>query len=414
MMFVTFGRTAKRGSRSAFTLVELLVVIAIIGVMVGLLLPAVQAAREAARRMSCSNNFKQIGLGMHNYHAAFNQLPKHGTGTPYRAGTDGEGATPATSSMSTDRLELSWLVPLTPYIEQQAVWEQISTPLVDSVTTAMFPAMGPGPRRSIAHHGTARYAPWLTELSTLRCPSDPGVGLPAQGRTNYIACVGDSMIEWHGGINDTGGNFSATAPQSRQASCRGVFIHRYNSSFRDILDGLSNTIAAGEVASDLGDNDIRTRAARSTTGDTAAVGGVLTCATYIDPLRPRFWQSAATFSQAAGPGTDAEQRRGFKWALSRSLWGMFTTISPPNSALCMNTNNYNAGILPPSSQHQGGCHILMADGAVKFITDSIEAGNQNSAAVGIAAAYLTPGSQSPYGLWGSLGTRAVKEQVQDF
>ena len=106
--------------RAAFTLVELLVVIAIIGILVGLLLPAVQAAREAARRMSCSNNFRQIGLGLHNYHSAYKQLPTQLGGT----GNDLQGADRYfLGSDRTNNQSLSFIVGLTPFIEQQALWE---------------------------------------------------------------------------------------------------------------------------------------------------------------------------------------------------------------------------------------------------------------------------------------------------
>ena len=106
----------KRSVANGFTLVELLVVIAIIGVMVGLLLPAVQAAREAARRMSCGNNFKQIGLALHNYHAAYNRLPTNCGGT-----TEFGAANPRCwdGSAVTNRSALSALVGLTPFMEQQ-------------------------------------------------------------------------------------------------------------------------------------------------------------------------------------------------------------------------------------------------------------------------------------------------------
>ena len=131
---------SRNSKNSGFTLVELLVVIAIIGVLVGLLLPAVQAAREAARRMSCSNNFKQIGLAVHNYHSAYKQLPMQMGGTNRTQGTTGARAQIAPTGMN--RLCLSWLVGLTPFMEQQAIWEQISNPVgkfpPDSTTLARF------------------------------------------------------------------------------------------------------------------------------------------------------------------------------------------------------------------------------------------------------------------------------------
>ncbi len=399
--------------RPAFTLVELLVVIAIIGVLVGLLLPAVQAAREAARRMSCSNNFKQIGLAVHNYHSAYKQLPTQGTGTPNRGGNP-DALTVAEAPLASNRLELSWLVGLTPFIEQQALWEQISNRYQDPISGGIFPSMGPGPRRWLSHHGAVRYEPWLTEVPGFRCPSDPGVGLPAQGRTNYVACQGDSAEQINGSIGDNGNPASSAASINRQAACRGFFVPREKSAFRDILDGLSNTIMAGEITTDLGDNDTRTRGAHSGGAGLGvrAAGGNLLCDAQVDPLRPQFWRSGFTvvpLQGNVGGGTDAEQRRGFKWAMSRSIWGVFNTILPPNGLVCMDTNNFNQGLLPPSSRHQGGVHVLMGDGAVQFVTDSIEAGNRNSAHVGNNAALLPAGSPSPFGLWGALGTRGAKE-----
>ena len=126
-------RVSFKLNRSAFTLVELLVVIAIIGVLVGLLLPAVQAAREAARRMSCGNNFKQIGLAIHNYHAAYNAIPKHGTGPR------NETRTTAWHTETTFQHErLGALVAILPFVEQQAMWERISNPSV--INGVSFPA----------------------------------------------------------------------------------------------------------------------------------------------------------------------------------------------------------------------------------------------------------------------------------
>jgi prepilin-type N-terminal cleavage/methylation domain-containing protein/prepilin-type processing-associated H-X9-DG protein len=406
-----------RHPRHAFTLVELLVVIAIIGVLVGLLLPAVQAAREAARRMSCSNNFKQLGLGIHNYHSAYDQLPIHNGGTTNSGGANVPNPMATTAAeipTSHNRLELSFLVGLTPFIEQQALWEQISNPLRDATSGNSFNPMGPNPRRTIGHHATAPYAPWLTEVPGFRCPSDPGTGLPAQGRTNYAACVGDSTRQMHIGVAADIGVLNAANANAARAGCRGFFVCRQSTRFRDVLDGLSNTICSAEIATDLGDNDNRTSGGpASSVNPIWGAGGALSCRTGIDATRPNFWSPTITLVPV-GAGPRNEAGRGFKWAMGRTIWTITNTILPPNSEICMMTNLFNEGIVPPSSRHQGGCHVLMGDGAVKFITDSIEAGNSNSPHVSETAGFLAPGSQSPFGLWGALGTRGASETIQGF
>ncbi|MCC9657245.1 DUF1559 domain-containing protein [Rhodopirellula halodulae] len=384
-----------RMKHRGFTLVELLVVIAIIGVLVGLLLPAVQAAREAARRMSCSNNFKQIGLAIHNYHSAYNAMPKHGSGTftqyPPDTGINPPGG---------NRCDLSALVGILPFIEQQGLWEVISNP-----TDTGFQAMGPWPNRQLADHAAVPYDPWLTNLPSFRCPSDPGVGLPAHGRTNYAVCLGDSGTLCD--VGDTADNGTSRGLRVyQQSACRGAFIPRTQTKFRAILDGLSNTIAMGEIITDLGDYDKRSHAVDSPV-EVWRENNALSCRQYIDTDRPQFWRN-----DGSTPFTgDAEQRRGFKWALARPLYTGFVTVLAPNDELCFQGNQEREGDVTPSSRHQGGVHVLMCDGAVKFITDSIEAGNSNSAQVRHGSGFLAPGSQSPFGVWGALGTRAAKEVI---
>ncbi|TWU47731.1 DUF1559 domain-containing protein [Rubripirellula reticaptiva] len=402
-----------RGIQRGFTLVELLVVIAIIGVLVGLLLPAVQAAREAARRMSCSNNFKQIGLAIHNYHSGFKQLPAHGTGTNPNVGVY------FNPSDTANRVRLSMLVPALPFLEQQALWEQISNPSsvrTDGDTAAAvgtvanpWPAMGPTPDQ-------IQYIPWTTDITAFRCPSDPGFGLPALGRTNYAAGLGDSCWQlYFGNANNVRVVTAATSAMAR-ATHRGFFQPQQNAKFRDVLDGLSNTIAMGEILTDLGDNSSRTQVTESAPNSSApgiSLGNIRNnpsrCLPLIDPLRPRFWQAQYKMQSRAAFA------RGFRWADNGPFFSGVTNILPPNREICGPYNTLGTTLIATmSSHHQGGCHVLMGDGAVKFVTDSIEAGNQTAPSVWVnGTGAASPGSASPYGLWGALGTRANKETISE-
>jgi len=384
-----------------------------VGVLVGLLLPAVQAAREAARRMSCSNNFKQIGLAIHNYHAAYNQLPRHGGGSHETPGGDSNGD--ETIGGGNDRSELSILVGLTPFIEQQALWESISNPsmqnLSNTTMTSPWSPMGPAPQ-------TREYVPWSSEIPGFRCPSDPGTGLPSLGRTNYAACLGDSGYILQKGINQTNGDPDTVYGQACRASHRGAFMVRNTTRFRDILDGLANTIAAAEITTYLGDLDTRSHTRRISPGSSSVsapsgnanvYSNPTACDKYIDPTRPQFWATAET-------GFDAGRKRGFKWASSNPIFTAVVTIRAPNKPLCLPTSDDEyGGVLPPSSRHQGGVHVLMGDGAVKFVTDSIEAGNETAAMtwqLRDGSDSNNVGGKSPYGLWGALGTRASKEVIE--
>ena len=380
-----------RSKHSGFTLVELLVVIAIIGVLVGLLLPAVQSAREAARRMSCSNNAKQLGLAMHNYHSAFKQFPAHRAGT---TGTKGY-VNLAGGNDDSNRARSSMLTGLLPFLEQQPLWDTISNPVSvqfnGTVRTQPWPAMGP-------NTWNGQYTPWRTLIAPFNCPSDAGPAVTT-GTTNYGACVGD-VVDQLGSRNP--------ARETR----RGIFMSATHQRFRDIVDGTGNTIAMCEMTNSLGSRDV--------SGGGAYDHGINPklnpdqCAALVDPLRPKFFAPGVLLLGYGAPiGKWGGSGRGNRWSDGGGNLSTVNTVLPPNRPSCAQTDwDAGDGIWTGGSFHPGGCHVVMGDGSVHFISENIDAGdaslptvtrpNQGGAPAGIA---------SPYGVWGGLGTMNARESV---
>lgn len=229
----------RRSASRAFTLVELLVVIAIIGVLVALLLPAVQAARESARRMSCSNNLKQMGLACHNYHDTYLCYPIS-VAYSVEGAPDSAGQNPGCGANCNGK---GWILSILPQMEQTALFAQFE-PYWGGTAIS-----GGGINNPAVQCRTAM----KTRLKSLQCPTDPDcnklsttqfqfIGTEV-ARTNYKGVLGEGRM---------GGAFPALggSPDCHNTiGCKGIFYrnnYREAVKMRDVTDGTSNTFMIGE------------------------------------------------------------------------------------------------------------------------------------------------------------------------
>ena len=360
----------KQKKRFGFTLVELLVVIAIIGILVALLLPAIQAAREAARRTECINNLKQIGIALHGYHDTFGVFPAHATGT----------ACPWGQHYDCNYRYMTGWIGLLPYMEQAPLYDEFANPVVTSART--FPPWGP-----YAYTGNGRgYPPLQQQVPGLLCPSDGPAhtkGPTTQGYTNYHFSFGDKIS----------GNFYDTSP-------RGVFGRINHMGTRDIIDGTSNTLAVSEALVGA----VGGRARRVKGGTAAAVTGLaqnpMVCYGRINPN-----------DQSSFSGNPVWGYRGRYWGEGHGHVGGVTTVIPPNgpSCACGESQWCYWGIFPPNSNHPVGVCAVLADGATRFVDENINTGNLSS-----PEADNLGQRRSPYGVWGALGSMDGTEPPEQF
>ena len=368
-----------RINRRGFTLVELLVVIAIIGILIALLLPAVQAAREAARRMQCSNQIKQISLSLHNYHDAHNSFPGGNACIVYSGPSNAEG---------TDTVRRRWtgytpLFVLLPFLEQQPLYEK---------GTASY-------RAGIDPEGGEV---WGDNVANLVCPSDPN-GRRSLGRCSYVPSVGD----WIDKNND------GTSVKNRRGPFTRGFISNANINpltdnainpvlvFRkmgSLSDGTSNTIVFSERVTSSNRARVKGAYVLSLSGwtndnDQGANLAPRLCADV--PLNPKNRTEYDVDSVSVHYGSHF----GTRWADGRGP-SCFSTILPPNSPSCSaGVLDYDARMMvSASSGHTGGVNVGLGDGSVRFVSESVNAGTLTD------TTYPVLSGTSPFGVWGAMGS----------
>ena len=331
-------------TQPGFTLVELLVVIAIIGILVALLLPAVQAAREAARRMQCTNRLKQLGLANHNYHDVYRSLP------PMMCGTMG------TSDDDSSGYYMSGIVSLLPFFEQQQIY--------DYAKRHNF-----GPRPWLTTYNT-----WTVRIPTLLCPSDEELFDGVFGNCSYDFCLGTT-------VHNNSAIVDVADPQPN--GCYNIIgppnFHRQPFRFRDIRDGTSNTVAMSERR--IGNHDLWFDIANVAINIVAASGTDSTdtqewydaCWATANLYNGRRYNDTGVQTYDSPPVTGAAAKPGQRWQDGRPYYAGFTTIIPPNGPSCTTINgDWDKGVYTASSRHPTIVNVLLADGSVRQVGNSID------------------------------------------
>lgn len=313
-------------NRNAFTLVELLVVIAIIGILIALLLPAVQAARESARRTQCVNNLKQLGIAMQNYHDACKVLPPGGFINEYPGAPAAPAGEPA-------QLGYSVHARLLPFMEQGALSGLIN-----------FNYDWSDPRNLPASN---------VRVATFLCPSDPGMQVPTSygAPNNYYCNYGTNLI-YGDPLQQAPGSPNATMPQPN-----GVFYFDFCVPFAGILDGLSNTAAFSEKVTGDFNNGLSTPLSdtfKPGTFPATAAQSLLDCNS-LDVTNLGFQGYSAV---------------GAPWILSYHSTTTYQHINIPNGRSCM----YPPGriMTTANSYHPTGVNLCMCDGSVRFVSGQVD------------------------------------------
>ena len=351
-----------------FTLVELLVVIAIIGTLVGLLLPAVQSAREAARRSTCSNNLKQMALAVHNYDSARKQFPA-ASSNPYMQ-------TVTNSGLNWENI--GFITPLLPYMEEQSLYDRV----------VAYATAGGRPWDTTTKNSVV--CPYTAKPKSLLCPSETNPtqpkAVPANGMTSYHCNRGDIATSWKG-LHD------ANSGSPIAVEWRGPFGDggTGNCGLSKITDGSSKTIMLGEMA--IG------------TGDSTFPGGSATSATITGWTKPNVCAAVGGPGGYSGSVYTSTSLIGTRWGDGELRYTSFFTVLPPNSASCQTNSASQVALLTTNSYHQTGVTLAMCDASVRFISNFIDAGDPS----------LTPPvtalGPSRWGVWGALGTAKGGETV---